>query len=81
MIKRRRNFSVVALVTVTIFAPQGARAQFAQQGPKLVGVGAVVRIQKELVGFGIPTHVEQGCSVALSGEGIHRHFGHAAIIG
>jgi hypothetical protein len=49
-------------------SPSLAFAQFTQES-KLVGTGAVPRIQKELVDTGFPVRVGQGSSVALSRDG------------
>jgi hypothetical protein len=50
-------FALVTLLSVLTCAPQPVRAQFVQQGPKLVGSGGVGAI------------VEQGTAVALSSDG------------
>ena len=47
----------ILIFAALLFSPQLALAQFTQQGPKLVGTGAVGRL------------VEQGFSVALSADG------------
>jgi hypothetical protein len=47
----------ILIFAALLFSPQSALAQFTQQGPKLVGTGAVGQL------------VEQGFSVALSADG------------
>src|SRR5437870_5081803 len=56
-VRASRLFGASALIFATLlFSSQLALAQFAQQGPKLVGTGAV-------------GHAQQGISVALSADG------------
>ena len=56
-----RSFGASALICATLLiSPQLALAQFTQQGPKLVGTGAVNSSS---------TATSQGQSVALSGDG------------
>jgi hypothetical protein len=49
-------FTLIVLVCATLLSSHPARAQFSQQGPKLVGTGAV-------------GNANQGVSVSLSADG------------
>jgi hypothetical protein len=53
----RLSGASILIFAALLFSPQLALAQFTQQGPKLVGTGAVGQL------------VEQGFSVALSADG------------
>ena len=56
-VRSSRLFGALVLICPTLlFSSQRALAQFSQQGPKLVGTGAI-------------GYAEQGYSVALSGDG------------
>src|SRR5277367_4841106 len=59
-VRSSRSFGASLLIFATLlFSSQLALAQFTQQGPKLVGTGAIAN----------PYGVEQGNSVALSADG------------
>jgi FG-GAP repeat len=55
--RMRHHIELAVLVYLTLLSSQSVRAQFAQQGPKFVGTGAVGKF------------IEQGHSVSLSADG------------